>query len=137
MRFKLSSNAGDIVSVALAAEEASADCSVIANTFLSLKIRTDVSRPAHGKEFGGVVSPALKPIVLQMVYRVAKLVKIPIIGIGEVPKVENVAGYMLADASAVGIGYSAFRNHTAVITIIGELKAWCIVGDFRTLDVLG
>jgi len=40
---KLSPNAGDIVSIAMAAEEAGADCLVIANTFLSLKIRTDNS----------------------------------------------------------------------------------------------
>ena len=69
---KLSPNAGDIVSIARAAEEAGADCLVIANTFLSLKIRTDNFRPALGNKFGGLVSPALKPIVLRMVYQVAK-----------------------------------------------------------------
>jgi dihydroorotate dehydrogenase (NAD+) catalytic subunit len=83
---KLSPNAGDIVSIALAAEEAGADALAIANTFLSLKIRTDNFRPALGNKFGGLVSPALKPIVLRMVYQVAKAVKIPIIGIGGVTK---------------------------------------------------
>ena len=122
---KLSPNAGDIVSIALAAEEAGADCLVIANTFLSLKIRTDNFRPALGNKFGGLVSPALKPIVLRMVYQVAKQVKIPIIGIGGVTKAEDVVEYMLAGASAVGIGYAAFRNPTALITIIDDLEAWC------------
>ena len=50
---KLSPNAGDIVSIAVAAEEAGADALVIANTFLSLKIRTDNFRPALGNKFGG------------------------------------------------------------------------------------
>ena len=122
---KLSPNAGDIVSIALAAEEAGADCMVIANTFLSLKIRTDNFRPALGNKFGGLVSPALKPIVLRMVYQVAKMVKVPIIGIGGVTKAEDVVEYMLAGASAVGIGYAAFRNPTALITIIEDLEAWC------------
>jgi dihydroorotate dehydrogenase (NAD+) catalytic subunit len=122
---KLSPNAGDIVSIAQAAEEAGADCLVIANTFLSLKIRTDNFRPAIGNKFGGLVSPALKPIVLRMVYQVAKVVKIPIIGIGGVTKAEDVVEYMLAGASAVGIGYAAFRNPTALITIIEDLEAWC------------
>lgn len=122
---KLSPNAGDIVSIALAAEEAGADCLVIANTFLSLKIRTDNFRPALGNKFGGLVSPALKPIVLRMVYQAAKQVKIPIIGIGGVTKAEDVVEYMLAGASAVGIGYAAFRNPTALITIIDDLEAWC------------
>src|SRR5215475_9345831 len=122
---KLSPNAGDIVSIARAAEDAGADALVIANTFLSLKIRTDNFRPALGNKFGGLVSPALKPIVLRMVYQVAKQVKIPIIGIGGVTKAEDVVEYMLAGASAVGIGYAAFRNPTALITIIEDLEAWC------------
>jgi len=122
---KLSPNAGDIVSVALAAEAAGADCLVIANTFLSLKIRTDNFRPALGNKFGGMVSPALKPIVLRMVYQVAKQVKIPIIGIGGVTKAEDVVEYMLAGASAVGIGYAGFRNPTALVQIIDDLEAWC------------
>src|SRR6202021_292852 len=79
---KLSPNAGDIVSIAQATEDAGADALVIANTFLSLKIRTDNFRPALGNKFGGLISPALKPIVLRMVYQVARVVKIPIIGIG-------------------------------------------------------
>jgi dihydroorotate dehydrogenase (NAD+) catalytic subunit len=122
---KLSPNAGDIVSIARAAEEAGADALVIANTFLSLKIRTDNFRPALGNKFGGLVSPALKPIVLRMVYQVAKQVKIPIIGIGGVTKAEDVVEYMLAGASAVGIGYAGFRNPTALVTIIDDLAAWC------------
>jgi dihydroorotate dehydrogenase (NAD+) catalytic subunit len=122
---KLSPNAGDIVSIARAAEEAGADALAIANTFLSLKIRTDNFRPALGNKFGGLVSPALKPIVLRMVYQVAKVVKIPIIGIGGVTKAEDVVEYMLAGASAVGIGYAGFRNPTALTTIIEDLEAWC------------
>jgi dihydroorotate dehydrogenase (NAD+) catalytic subunit len=122
---KLSPNAGDIVSVAKAAEEGGADALVIANTFLSLKIRTDNFRPALGNKFGGLVSPALKPIVLRMVYQVAKQVKIPIIGLGGVTKAEDVVEYMLAGASAVGIGYAGFRNPTALISIIDDLEAWC------------
>jgi dihydroorotate dehydrogenase (NAD+) catalytic subunit len=122
---KLSPNAGDIVSIAQAAEEAGADALVIANTFLSLKIRTDNFRPALGNKFGGLVSPALKPIILRMVYQVAKVVKVPVIGIGGVTKAEDVVEYMLAGASAVGIGYAGFRNPTALITIIEDLEAWC------------
>ncbi|HUB95147.1 MAG TPA: dihydroorotate dehydrogenase [Stellaceae bacterium] len=122
---KLSPNAGDIVSIAEAAEAAGADCLVIANTFLSLKIRTDNFRPALGNKFGGLVSPALKPIVLRMVYQVAKKVKIPVVGIGGVTCAEDVVEYMLAGASAVGIGYAGFRNPTALTTIIDDLEAWC------------
>ena len=133
---KLSPNAGDMVSVAQAAEEAGADCLVIANTFLSLKIRTDNFRPALGNKFGGLVSPALKPIVLRMVYQVAKAVKIPIIGIGGVTCAEDVVEYMLAGASAVGIGYAAFRNPTALVTIIEDLEKWCDARGIKKVSEL-
>ncbi len=135
---KLSPNAGDIVSIAVAAEEAGADCLVVANTFLSLKIRTDNFRPALGNKFGGLVSPALKPIVLRMVYQVAKEVSIPVIGIGGVTKAEDVVEYMLAGASAVGIGYAGFRNPTALTAIIDDLEAWCDErGIKKVTDLIG
>ena len=122
---KLSPNAGDIVSIAAAAEEAGADALVLCNTFLSLKIRTDNFRPALGNKFGGLVSPALKPIVMRMVYQVAQECSVPVIGIGGVTKAEDVIEYMLAGASGVGIGYAGFRNPTALTTIIDDLEEWC------------
>lgn len=122
---KLSPNAGDIVSIGLAAEEGGADALVIANTFLSLKIDTESFRPALGNKFGGLVSPALKPIVLRMVYQTAKEVSIPIIGLGGVCKAEDVIEYMLAGASAVGVGYASFRNPSALPAIIDDLEKWC------------
>ena len=135
---KLSPNAGDIVGIALAAEAAGADALVIANTFLSLKIRTDNFRPALGNKFGGLVSPALKPIVLRMVYQCAKEVKIPIIGLGGVCKAEDVVEYMLAGASAVGVGYAAFRNPSALIAIIDDLEEWCDERKIeRVSDLIG
>jgi len=135
---KLSPNAGDLVSIALAAEEAGADAVCIANTFLSLKIRTDNFRPALGNKFGGMVSPALIPIVIRMVYQCAKEVKIPIIGIGGITKAEDVVEYMLAGASAVGIGYAGFRNPTALTSIIDDLEAWCDErGIERVSDLIG
>ncbi len=122
---KLSPNAGDVVSIGMAAEEGGADGLVIANTFLSLKIDTESFRPALGNKFGGLVSPALKPIVLRMVYQTAKEVSIPIIGLGGVCKAEDVIEYMLAGASAVGVGYASFRNPSALPAIIDDLEKWC------------
>jgi dihydroorotate dehydrogenase (NAD+) catalytic subunit len=135
---KLSPNAGDIVSIGLAAEEGGADGLVIANTFLSLKIDTDTFRPALGNKFGGLVSPALKPIVLRMVYQTAKEVSIPIIGLGGVCKAEDVVEYMLAGASAVGVGYASFRNPSALPAIIDDLETWCASrGIDRLSDLIG
>jgi dihydroorotate dehydrogenase (NAD+) catalytic subunit len=135
---KLSPNAGDLVGIAIGAEEGGADALVISNTFLSLKIDTDTFRPALGNKLGGLVSPALKPIVMRMVYQCAKEVSIPIIGLGGVTKAEDVVEYMLAGASAVGVGYAAFRNPSALIAIIDDLEAWCDRrGIKRVSDLIG
>lgn len=135
---KLSPNAGDLVGIAIGAEEGGADALVISNTFLSLKIDTNTFRPALGNKLGGLVSPALKPIVMRMVYQCAKEVSIPIIGLGGVTKAEDVVEYMLAGASAVGVGYAAFRNPSALIAIIDDLEAWCDRrGIRRVSDLIG
>lgn len=135
---KLSPNAGDLVGIAVGAEQGGADALVISNTFLSLKIDTDTFRPSLGNKLGGLVSPALKPIVLRMVYQCAKEVSIPIIGLGGVTKAEDVVEYMLAGASAVGVGYAAFRNPSALTAIIDDLEKWCErKGIARLSDLIG
>ena len=60
-----------------------------------------------------------------MVYQIAKETPLPIIGLGGVCKAEDVVEYMLAGASAVGIGYAAFRNPTALPAIINDQETWC------------
>src|SRR5436853_7577474 len=101
---KLSPNAGDVVSIGLAAESAGADALVVSNTILGLKINTDTFRPAIGNKFGGLSGPGIKPIIVRMVYQCAKAVKNPIIGCGVIVKVANVVEYMLTVATAQTIG---------------------------------
>ena len=135
---KLSPNAGDIVTVAQAAERAGANALVVANTILGLKINTDTFRPAIGNKFGGLSGPGIKPVILRMVYQCAKAVKIPVIGCGGIVKVEDAVEYMLAGATAVMIGYLTFRNPTGMIAIIDGLEQWCAKRGFkRVADLTG
>ena len=135
---KLSPNAGDIVDVALAAEEGGADALTVANTILAMKIHTDTFKPALGNKIGGMSGPAVKPIIVRMVYQIAKVVKIPIIGCGGISNAEDVVEYMLAGASACEIGYINFRNPTAMIGMIDDLAAWCDRrGIKRVADLTG
>lgn len=122
---KLSPNAGEIVDVALAAEEAGADALTVANTILAMKIDVASFRPALGNKVGGFSGPAIKPIIMRMVYQISKAVSIPVIGCGGISNAEDVIEYMLAGASAVEIGYINFRNPTAMISIIDDLREWC------------
>lgn len=135
---KLSPNAGDVVAIGLAAEEAGADALVVANTILGLKINIDTFRPAIGNKFGGISGPGIKPIIVRMVHQVSQRVKIPVIGCGGICKVEDVVEYMLAGASAVMLGYIIFRNPSSMIAIIEQLAQWCERRGFkRVADLTG
>jgi len=122
---KLSPNAGDIVSIAQAAEAAGGDALTISNTLLGLKIDIETFRPAIGNKFGGISGPGIKPIIMRMVHQCSRAVKIPVIGCGGICKVEDVVEYMLAGASAVMLGYIIFRNPSALTAMIDELETWC------------
>ena len=135
---KLSPNAGDIVSIAKAAEAAGGDALTISNTILGLKINTETFRPSIGNKFGGISGPGIKPIIMRMVHQCSKAVNIPIIGCGGICKVEDVVEYMLAGASAVMLGYIVFRNPSALTGIIDDLENWCDRrGIARVADLTG
>jgi len=133
---KLSPNAGDVVAIALAAEEAGADALVVANTILGLKININTFRPAIGNKFGGISGPGIKPIILRMVHQVSQRTKIPVIGCGGICKVEDVVEYMLAGASAVMLGYIIFRNPSSLIAMIDQLAEWCDKRGFKRVAEL-
>jgi dihydroorotate dehydrogenase (NAD+) catalytic subunit len=135
---KLSPNAGDVVSIGVAAESAGADALIVSNTILGLKINIDTFRPAIGNKFGGISGPGVKPIIMRMVHQVSQRAKIPVIGCGGIVKVEDVVEYMLAGASAVMIGYLIFRNPSGLIAMIDELAGWCQRRGFkRVADLTG
>lgn len=135
---KLSPNAGDVVAIGVAAEEAGADALVVSNTILGLKINIDTFRPAIGNKFGGISGPGIKPIIVRMVHQVSQRVKIPVIGCGGICKVDDVVEYMLAGASAVMLGYIIFRNPSSLTAIIDQLAEWCDKRGFkRVADLTG
>jgi dihydroorotate dehydrogenase (NAD+) catalytic subunit len=101
---KLSPNVTDIVSIAKACEDAGADGISMINTSMGMRIDLKTRKPVIANKIGGFSGKAIKPIALQMVYKVYETVKIPILGIGGISNAEDVLEMMLAGASAVQIG---------------------------------
>src|SRR4051794_20661367 len=81
---KLSPNVGNIVEIALAVEEAGADCLSVANTLLGMAIDVERRRPLLAHKTGGLSGPAVRPVIVRMVYQIAGAVSIPIVGVGGV-----------------------------------------------------
>lgn len=118
---KLSPNVTDIVSIALACEEAGADAICLINTLLGMRIDLKTRRPVIANQMGGFSGPAVFPVALRMVYQVAGAVKIPVVGVGGIATAENVIEMMLAGATAVEVGAQNLVNPFACRDIIEAL----------------
>ncbi len=118
---KLSPNVTDIVSIALACEEAGADGISLINTLLGMRLDLRTGKPIIANTMGGFSGPAIMPVALRMVYQVAKAVKIPIIGMGGASTAEDVLEFMYAGATAVEVGAANLVEPFACKKIIEEL----------------
>lgn len=135
---KLTPNTGDIASVACAAEAAGADALVVANTILAMSIDVETRRPRLGNVMGGLSGPAVKPIIVRMVYQAARAVRIPVIGCGGIADTNDAVEFMLAGASAVQVGTITFVHPAAMAAIIDGLEAYCErKGVRRVADLIG
>ncbi len=135
---KLSPNVTDITEVAKAVEEAGADCISLINTITAMAIDIDTRRPKISNIIGGLSGPAIKPVALRMVWQVARISKIPIIGIGGIMTAEDALEFLIAGASAVQVGTANFVNPHATIDIIDGIEAFLAERDIPSVkDIVG
>ena len=121
---KLTPSAGDIVAMASAIADSGADALTLINTFPAMRIDIHTRRPALGWGSGGLSGPALRPIAVRMVYRVACAVEIPIIGCGGIATGEDAVEMMMAGASAVQVGTATFLNPSAPLEVLEGIESF-------------
>ena len=117
---KLSPNQTDVAENARRCIEAGTDGLAVVNTFVGMAIDPRTRRPVLGENKGGLSGPAVKPMALlkvHQVYRVARAHGIPIIGQGGVASTEDALEFMIAGASAVGIGTALFYDPLVCVRI--------------------
>lgn len=135
---KLSPNVTDITEIALAAEEAGADCLSLINTLLGMTIDIHTRKPVLANMVGGLSGPAVKPVAVRMVYQVAKAVKVPIIGMGGISSWQDAVEFMIAGANAVAIGTYNFVNPYGPIDILEGVSKYMEKNKYKTLsDFIG
>jgi dihydroorotate dehydrogenase (NAD+) catalytic subunit len=118
---KLTPNITDIVSIAQAAEAGGADALSVANTFVGLAVDWRRRRPILGNVTGGLSGPAIKPLTLRLVWRVARAVKTPVIGVGGIATIDDVMEFLVAGASAVQLGTVNFYDPSASLRVVEQL----------------
>lgn len=110
---KLSPNQTDIAENARLCIEAGTDGFAVINTLMGMAIDAEKRIPIIGNVRGGLSGPAIKPIALlkvHQVYEVAGPHNIPIIGQGGIVSATDAIEFMLAGASAVGVGTALFYD---------------------------
>lgn len=121
---KLSPNQTDIAENARRCIEAGSDGLSVINTLTGMAIDIETRRPVLGANQGGLSGPAIKPIALlkvHQVYQVARPHGVPIIGQGGIVCAEDAIEFLIAGATAVGIGTALFYEPLLCATINAKL----------------
>ncbi len=128
MFVKLSPGAPDIVAMAAAAVEHGADGLTLINTYPAMAIDVESRSFRISRGAGGLSGPAIHPIAVKMVHDVHRDVAgpagVPIIGLGGVVKWQDAAEFILAGATAVGVGTGLFVDPNLPAAINRGLQRW-------------
>jgi len=110
---KLSPNQTDISDNARRCIDAGTDGFAVINTLMGMAIDIEKRTPVIGNNQGGLSGPAIKPMALlkvHQVYQVCKAHNIPIIGQGGITTATDAIEFLIAGASAVGVGTALFYD---------------------------
>lgn len=133
---KLSPNVTDITEIARAVEAEGADSISMINTLLGMAIDVKSRKPILSTVTGGLSGPAVKPVALRMVWQTAKVVSIPIIGMGGISSCEDAIEFLLAGASAVQVGTYNFVDPTITTKIASGIEDYLVQNNMIDVSEL-
>lgn len=135
---KLSPNVTDITEMARAARDGGADALSLINTITGMKIDVKRRSFALANKTGGLSGPAIKPVAIRMVYQVANVVKLPIIGMGGCMNAMDALEFIMAGATAVAVGTANFNDPYATEKVIKGIEDYMIENNIRDInDLIG
>jgi dihydroorotate dehydrogenase (NAD+) catalytic subunit len=133
---KLSPTLADIAGAARTAVDAGADGITVINTIPGLLIDLETRRPALGFGTGGLSGASIMPVGVLATARVARAVRVPIIGVGGIATAEDALQYLVAGASLVALGTAAMRDPRTAEEVVGGMEHWCARHDVASVREL-
>jgi dihydroorotate dehydrogenase (NAD+) catalytic subunit len=133
---KLSPTLPDIARTAGIALEAGANGLTLVNTMPGLLVDLDKRKPVLGFGSGGVSGGALLPIGLLATSKVYRATKAPIIGVGGITSATDALQYLMAGATAFGIGTAAMRDPRLPGRLLRDVASWCEVRGVTSISSL-
>jgi dihydroorotate dehydrogenase (NAD+) catalytic subunit len=138
---KLSPNQTDIMANARACIEAGTDAFSAINTLMGMAIDVERRQPIIGNVQGGLSGPAIRPIALLKVFQVYQECRnrgIPIIGQGGIETAHDALEFVLAGATAVGIGTALFYDPFAPKKVNAGLDEYLRKHGYQSIsDLVG
>jgi dihydroorotate dehydrogenase (NAD+) catalytic subunit len=131
---KLTPNAVSVPEVALEVQAAGADAVSLVNTISGLVIDVEGRKPALGNGTGGLSGPAIRPVAVRMVWEVARVVTVPVVGLGGIARVEDALQFIMAGATAVQVGSAGFGQPDTIIKVADGLADWMVRHGVASLD---
>jgi dihydroorotate dehydrogenase (NAD+) catalytic subunit len=136
---KLSPNQTDIRENARLCIEAGSDGLAVINTISGMMIDAQTRRAVIGNVQGGVSGPAIKPIALlkvKQVYEVAGPKRVPIIGQGGIASATDAIEFLVAGATAVGLGTALFYDPLLCPRVNDGIAAYLKAAGMATVGEL-
>jgi dihydroorotate dehydrogenase (NAD+) catalytic subunit len=136
---KLSPNQTDIRENARRCLEAGTDAFAVINTVTGMAIDVRTRRPVLGNVQGGLSGPAIKPIALlkvKEVYEVAGPHRVPIIGQGGITSATDALEFLIAGASAVGVGTALFYDPLVCTSINAGIAEYLAANQLANVQQL-
>ena len=134
---KLTPMVTDLRPLAEICQQQGADAVSLINAPIGMAVDINTGRSRLGKNLtGGLTGPAIKPIALHCVWRVARAVDLPVIGIGGIASVEDALEFFIAGACAVQVGTWNFINPRITLDIIEGLEKYMREHHLATLTEL-
>lgn len=132
---KLSAGVGNLSAVVEAAGKAGASgISGIDTLRCILKINIETGKPDL-PTYGGYSGAPIRPIGLATIAGIAQCTSLPVIGMGGIENYENLIEYIMAGASAGGIGTAILLHGYDVVTrTIRELEEWLQAHEIHDLS---
>lgn len=130
---KLTPNTANLPDLAQAAAGAGAAAVTVANTFVGMAVDLHRRRPSLGNGVGGLSGPAMKPLILRLVWQITQAVDVPVIACGGITNAYDVAEYLLTGAAAVQVGTATFTRPQTMAEIVSDLPR--VLDELETAQV--
>ncbi|MEJ5185528.1 MAG: dihydroorotate dehydrogenase [Candidatus Geothermincolales bacterium] len=135
---KLSYRVSGLPSLCRLMEEAGADGISLINSLPAMAIDPETALPRLGNVTGGLSGPAIHPLAVLAVWEAYASTSLPIVGMGGIWGWEDAVEFILAGATAVGVGTLNFRDPRGSLRVLDGIREYLVrKGYCRVEDLVG